>query len=246
MIPPFFRLIRLDETTSTNDDARCAGEAGEAEGLVIQALRQSAGKGRQGRKWTSSQGNLYVSVLLRPSCSPQEASLYSFVAALAVYDTVADVLGAEKRSSIHLKWPNDVLVEGKKISGILLEASPVKEGKIDWLVIGTGINVVSCPENTPYPVTCLASQAAEISELDAILEKYLENLNIWRLTLSENGFESLGEIWASRARKGTITARMGRETVVGEFDGLDAMGHLLLKLENGSSRAISAADIFFS
>src|SRR5262249_14501963 len=102
-----WRVRWLEGTASTNDDARRAAEAGEAEGLVIAAKRQTAGRGRQGRVWESPEGNLYCSVLLCPKSIPRDAGLYSFVAALAVYDVVAALL---PQANIRLKWPNDVLV----------------------------------------------------------------------------------------------------------------------------------------
>jgi len=189
-MPPRWRIESVDTTTSTNDDLRRAAEAGEAEGLVITAARQSAGRGRQGRVWESPEGNLYCSALLRPSHMPQRAGLYSFVAALAVRDVVAGCLqcspppcgeglgeggvrlgaliqilkqlpqhhpplpnpprkGEGTLPLITLKWPNDVLVHGKKISGILLEVAG------DALIVGIGVNVAHYPENALYPATSL-------------------------------------------------------------------------------------------
>ena len=129
-----FDLRRVPVTASTNDDAVKAAEAGEAEGLVIWALRQTAGKGRHGRAWESPEGNLYCSVLLRPKEGTREAGLYSFVAALALYDTVRQCLPV---AEIALKWPNDVLVEGEKIAGIDGEKHywPWETGKTSPLAI---------------------------------------------------------------------------------------------------------------
>ncbi len=155
MIPAFFRLRQVAVTASTNEDAKQAAIDGEAEGLVVQALRQTAGRGRQGRVWESPEGNLYMSVLLRPACGPQAAGHYSFVAALAVFDTVRAFL---PQAEVLLKWPNDVLVNGKKISGLLLEAAPVENGRMDWLVLGIGVNVLHHPENALYPTTSLAAE----------------------------------------------------------------------------------------
>ncbi len=243
MIPSFFRLHCVEQTTSTNEDARRAAEAGEEAGLVIQAHQQSAGKGRQEREWVSPAGNLYLSILLRPACSPQEASLYSFAVALAVYDTVAALLPEAK---IELKWPNDVLVEGKKISGILLEAAPAQEGKIDWLVLGMGLNVASYPQKMDFSATSLTHLGLKKPDLSLILEKYLENLDRWCLTLVEDSFDHLRREWLVRARKGQITARTAQETVTGQFGGLDMLGRLVIKLADGVERKISAADVFFS
>jgi BirA family biotin operon repressor/biotin-[acetyl-CoA-carboxylase] ligase len=240
----FFHLRCVPETGSTNDDVRRAAEAGEAEGFALQALRQTGGKGRQGRAWVSPEGNLYVSVLLRPACSPQEAGLYSFVAALAVYDTAAWAM--EGDDGLALKWPNDVLYKNQKISGILLEAGAVEGGKVPWLVVGTGLNIAFYPENSAYPATSLTHMGAKCLDLGLMTQKYLENIEKWRLTLVSRGFETLRQSWTARARTGEVVARMPQETVTGMFVRLDDMGRLVLQLADGREHAISAADVFFN
>jgi BirA family transcriptional regulator, biotin operon repressor / biotin---[acetyl-CoA-carboxylase] ligase len=260
MIPTFFHLKQLSSTESTNAEAKRAAEAGEAEGLVVQALRQTAGRGRQGRAWESPEGNLYMSVLLRPRCSPQEAGLYSFVAALAVCDAVRAFL---PEADIKLKWPNDVLVGGKKISGILLEAAPVERGVVDWLVVGIGVNILHHPEGGLYPATSLAGEEAfsiqhsvfakaspdksafRDEPVQTILTKCLQSLDHWRRMLLNEGFGPVREAWMARAKTGLIEARLPHDTVLGEFDGLDVRGSLILRLPDGTKRAIAAGDVFF-
>ena len=138
----FWRVRELDATSSTNDDVKKAAEAGEAEGLVVVAKRQTAGRGRHGRVWESPEGNLYCSMLLRPADMQATGAFYSFVAALALRDTVAALLPG---AAVTLKWPNDVLVGGRKIAGILLEGGP------QWLVIGIGLNVPPCAPRGALP-----------------------------------------------------------------------------------------------
>ncbi|MDD5586680.1 MAG: biotin--[acetyl-CoA-carboxylase] ligase [Alphaproteobacteria bacterium] len=277
MIPPFYRLRLLDVTASTNEDAKKAAAAGEAEGLVVQALRQTAGRGRQGRSWDSPKGNLYASVLLRPRCSPQETGLYSFVAALAVYDCVRAFL---PQADIRLKWPNDVLANGKKISGVLLEAAPAENGKIEWLVIGVGINASHHPENGLYPATSLrkeiplplpscakASEGLETNvhqslgvggreglgegsahdgDAQNVLTKLLRAFDGWRLAFLREGFAPVRSAWLAHAQTGPVTARLPHETVEGTFQDLDENGHLILRLPDGTERAIAAGDVFFN
>jgi len=157
-----WRIRNLDVTTSTNDDIRKAAESGEPEGLVIIANRQTGGKGRHGRVWESPEGNLYCSVLLRPKNLPACAGFYSFVAALAVHALVSEYLrpmsspppGRGALPDITLKWPNDVLVNGKKISGILLEVAD------DALIVGIGLNIAHHPETALYPATSLRAELA--------------------------------------------------------------------------------------
>jgi len=230
-----FDLRRVPVTASTNDDAVKAAEAGEAEGLVIWALRQTAGKGRHGRAWESPEGNLYCSVLLRPKEGTKQAGLYSFVAALALYDTVRLCLPV---SEISLKWPNDVLVEGEKIAGILIEAGA------DWLVIGVGLNVLHHPDSGLYPSTSLLAVGAHDKKLDDILDWLLQNLSHWYGIMREEGFAPIRTAWLKHAVKGRLSVRLPQETITGEFAGLDERGNLRLKLADGSERAIASGDAF--
>lgn len=242
MIPPFFRVRVLDVTSSTNEDVKQAAMAGEPEGLVLKAKRQTAGKGRQGRVWESPEGNLYVSVLLRPQCAAQESGLFSFVTALAVHEAVLKVL---PQADVKLKWPNDVLVNGKKIGGILLESSGAEKDRVEWLVIGVGINVSSHPEGTLYPTTSLAAEGGQV-ELDDVLEAFLNGLDHWRLTLRHDGFRHVRRSWLAQAQAGAMRVRLSDEEICGQFGGIDEKGRLILRLANGAEQAIEAGDVFFA
>lgn len=247
MIPPFYRLRSVPVTASTNADLQQAAEAGEPEGLVIRAMRQTAGRGRQGREWDSPEGNLYASILLRPACSLREVGCYSFIAALAVHDTIAAFLPPE---GIQLKWPNDVLVKGGKISGILLESSPAAADGVAWLVIGIGVNVLHCPDQALYPTTSLALESRacgmqEMPSVDAVFARLLESFEARRQQFLRHGFAPIRQDWLARAKTGAITARLPHETVEGQFCGLDEQGALILRLADGRERAIAAGDIFF-
>jgi BirA family biotin operon repressor/biotin-[acetyl-CoA-carboxylase] ligase len=145
MIPAGWSVVTLDTVGSTNDEAMARAEAGAPEGTVVRALRQEAGRGRRGRGWDSPPGNVYSSTILRPPVLPAEAAQLSFVTALAVADMAGPLIGAEHRVAI--KWPNDVLVDDAKISGILLESSVGEGGLIGHVVIGVGCNV-ACPRRT--------------------------------------------------------------------------------------------------
>ncbi len=242
MIPDSFRLQVKDVVTSTNDLARMAGQTGEESGLVIQALEQTAGRGRQGRVWSSPRGNMYVSLLLRPAVTVRSAGAYSFVASLAVFDTVKAFLPA---ADVVIKWPNDVLVGGKKISGLLLETgAPDEEKNIPWLVVGVGINVVSCPAQALYPTTSLAGEGGEAS-LDAVVACFLKAFAFWDQMLQTEGFGAIRAAWRDRAKTGEMTARLPDEVVQGQFVRLDEEGHLILRLADGAERAIAAGDLFF-
>ncbi|HBM90467.1 MAG TPA: hypothetical protein DD400_01105 [Rhodospirillaceae bacterium] len=129
---------------------------------------------------------------------------------------------------------------------MLLEAAPVQSGKVDWLVLGVGLNVFSCPQEKAISATSLTHLGLKEPDLPLILEKYLENLDRWCLTLVKDGFDSLRRAWLGRARQGQITARTAHETVTGQFVGLDDLGRLIIKRADGSKLEISAADVFFS
>ncbi len=232
-----FTISSLAETGSTNDDVKKVAEKGAAEGTVIWALKQKAGRGRGGRLWQSPEGNLYFSVLLRPALPAEEWGLYSFVFALAVSDAVGAFLPS---SPIELKWPNDVLVGGKKICGILLEA--VEGG----LVAGVGINVLHVPRDPHYPVTSLAQEKAETKDLKIILDKVLESLGFWCGRLNAEGFAPIRENWLKWARKGDMTVKISKGIEIrGRFADLDSKGNLCLTLEGGTARSISTGDVFF-
>ena len=231
-----FRIRRLDSTPSTNDDAKRAAEAGEAEGLVIHALSQTAGRGRHGRTWQSPEGNLYCSVLLRPA-NTQNFGQYSFVASLALADTVKSFL---PDAVVTLKWPNDVLVGGKKISGILLESGD------DYLVIGMGLNVLHHPDDALYPSTSLNAAGAGKPDINAILHTLLNRLWHWYETMQKSGFAAIRAAWLDNAQKGRLTVRLPDGAVEGHFETIDEQGHLHLRLADGTERAIATGDVFFT
>lgn len=230
-----WRLRQIDVTASTNDDVRRAAERGEPEGLVVYARKQTSGRGRHGRIWDSPEGNLYCSVLLRPTNEKELLGLYSFVAVLAVYDTVSTYVDPLKA---RLKWPNDVLVEGKKISGILIEAGE------DYLVMGVGLNLAHHPDTGLYPTTSLEKEAGHSFEVSDILPRLLECLSFWYKTLQRNGFGVLREKWLVHAHQGAMRVRLPQETLEGVFMDLDLQGRLHLRLADGSERAIATGDVF--
>ncbi len=232
----FWRIRCVDSTSSTNDDVRAAAEVGEPEGFVVQAMRQTAGRGRHGRVWESPEGNLYCSVLLRPAEPLRDYGHYSFVAALALYDAVRDCVPPSV--AVTLKWPNDVLVEGKKIAGILLESG---EG---FLIVGIGLNVAHYPEDALYPATSLRAKGVETNVVE-ILTNFLTCLIKWRDAFCGYGFPHIRTAWLERAQQGALTVKLPGETVRGTMIGLGESGSLRLQLADGSERAIETGDVFF-
>lgn len=229
-----FVVQRHAELTSTMDTARAAALAGAPDGTVVLARRQTAARGRQGRAWISPEGNLHVSVLLRPGVKLARMAELGFVAALAVADAVDAELGGR---AARLKWPNDVLVAGAKVAGILVELVE------DAAVVGIGVNVVAAPEEVPYPATCLHAQGSRATAeavLDALLAALEARLAVWHAA----GFAAVRAAWLARgpAYGELVRVRQGETLGEGRFAGLDSDGALLLADGHGTRRVI-AGDI---
>ena len=244
-LPAFYRLLAHEQIDSTNEEAKRLAAAGAAAGTLVWAAEQLAGRGRRGRGWTSPPGNLYVSLLLRPACPPAEACQLNFVAAVALAEAVSALLptGAE----VALKWPNDVLIRGAKVSGILLEASAALDRSIDWLVIGAGVNVASHPADTPYPATSLRREGAPSATPIGVLHAFAERFLAWYETWLTRGFPTVRARWLASARGlgEPIEVRLERETLQGRFGDLDESGALMLDMANGARRQITTGDLFF-
>lgn len=231
-----FDIRFIDTTASTNDDAKKAAAFGEKEGLVLWAMHQTAGRGRQSRTWNSPAGNLYFSLLLRPPLPLRDWGNYSFVAGLAVAEALRAFL---PNADVKLKWPNDVLVNGKKICGILLESG---EG---YLVVGIGINVQSFPPDTIYPATSLKAEGTA-PPLNDLLDKTLNAFDRFYDIMNKEGFSAIRAAWLPQGLKGPLRVRLpvGSGEISGEFSDLDDQGNLCLKLPDGTERKINAGDVF--
>jgi BirA family biotin operon repressor/biotin-[acetyl-CoA-carboxylase] ligase len=244
-LPHGFVLRELDRVDSTNDEVRRMAEAGAAPGLVVLAAQQSRGRGRHGRAWNSPVGNLYASVLV-PVDGPLAASAQlSFVAGLAL----ADAIGRHAPYGVlpRLKWPNDVLIGRAKVAGILLESAGTTNGLPPCVIVGTGVNIVSAPGDTPYPATSLAAEGfAEITPRD-LLGSYLGMLAHWLEQWREAGFATVRTAWCARGfgLGEEIRLRLDREELVGRFVDVTASGALLLDLGAGGRREIAAGDVFY-
>lgn len=245
-LPAGATLVVRTTVGSTNDDARALGLAGAGDGTWVWALRQEQGRGRRGRLWESPEGNLYCSVLLRPGRPLQVCAQLSFAAALAVRDAVLAAT-AIPESEVRLKWPNDVLVRGRKICGILLEAEPAA-GDEALVVAGIGVNLRHCPTDTAYPATTLAAEAESAPHPAEFLTLFAHRFHHWYELWRQQGFAPLRSAWLSAAQGlgGPITVRLPAETLEGWFRDLDQEGGLLLDLPcDGPSRRIAAGDVFF-
>jgi BirA family transcriptional regulator, biotin operon repressor / biotin---[acetyl-CoA-carboxylase] ligase len=241
-LPPFYRLVAFDAIDSTNEEAKRRAREGAAEGLLVWGREQLAGRGRRGRSFASPPGNLYMSVLLRPEQSAVEAAQLSFAAALAVGEAAASLLPDATR--LRYKWPNDVLIDGRKLSGVLLESQASSEGGLEWLVIGMGVNLASHPEGLEFPAISLRAAGAVVT-VEAMLVAVAERFLFWYEHWRRAGFASLREPWLARAQGlgGDIRVRLQGGELFGRFAGLDEEGALLLE-DAAGRRRIAAGDIF--
>jgi BirA family biotin operon repressor/biotin-[acetyl-CoA-carboxylase] ligase len=240
-------VLAFDEIDSTNAEARRRAEAGESGPLWITAARQSAGRGRRGRVWDTSIGNLAATLLITTDKSAAEAAQLSFIAAFAIRDLARAFV---PDSLIRFKWPNDVMVAGDKLSGILIESGRAFDRL--WLAVGMGINLNHAPTNVERPATSLAAHLkAEIAAppkpaeaLVILSDAFAAHAARW----SREGFASFRGAWTEGAAGigQPCLVRLDRETVEGVAEGLADDGALLLRLPDRSLRRITAGDVFFS
>ncbi len=245
--PQGYGRLQLNEVDSTLDEAaRQAPKA--ATPLWIFARRQTTARGRRGRPWSMPEGNFAATLLLRPAGPPTQAALRSFIMSLALYRAFVEVTGREK--GFALKWPNDVLLNGGKVAGILLESTGAGQ-QTGFLSIGVGVNLVAAPPASDVEATALkpVSILSETS-VRVLPETFFEVLACHFANLEQQfqqyGFEPIRTGWlAHAARIGeVITARTTREEYSGTFEDVDAEGHLVLRGPRGVM-SIAAADVYF-
>ena len=242
-LPAAYRLVRYDTVGSTNDEAKRLARAGAEEGTVVWALEQNAGRGRRGRVWASPRGNLYASVIVRPDCPVNRAAQLGFVAALAVGDALGAIFGGA--AGLSYKWPNDVLLHGHKIAGILLE-SELGQGAVPaFVVVGVGINLASSPGDAEFPATSIAEQGlGHVSPAEA-LAGFTHHFQAWVERWRTDGFAPVRTAWRANAVSlgEAIRVQLDAATLHGRFIDIDQEGALLLE-SAGEFRHISAGDVF--
>lgn len=245
--PQGYGLHVLQETDSTLNEA--ARLAPTAQGPVwIMAHHQTAARGRRGRAWANPKGNLAATLLMRPEGAPERAALRSFVAALALFDACVAVTG--RASGLSLKWPNDVLLNGGKLAGILLESTGQGRG-VSHLAIGIGVNLSEAPDAASVeagavrPVSLLSETGASVSPEDFLTELAVAYAG-YETQFNMYGFEPIRTAWLSRAARlgEVIIARTGASQTEGTFETVDAGGNLVLNTAKGRV-SIAAADVFF-
>lgn len=237
-----WRIETCDAVSSTQDIVRTRAEAGEPAGLALQALCQKGGRGRLGSVWESPPGNLYLSALLRPDVPAGRMGQMAFVCAVALAAAFDPFTGGR---DLRLKWPNDVLLGGQKVSGILIETA-IKGDRADYAIAGFGVNIAA-----PPPGAAALSPQAGADRLpdpaqvrDAILGRLTFFLNQWMV----EGFAPIRSAWLSRAAGLGKPIRVRRVSgmMEGIFRDLDATGALVLETEPGKRERVCSGDILMS
>ena len=255
-----YRILSFDTIGSTSAQAMAQAKSGDPGDLWLAARRQTAGHGRRGRPWETPDGNLAASCLtILPGDVSQPATL-GFVAGLSLHDALTEVApdvpicigldGGRVRdrkaaSRFALKWPNDVVADGAKIAGILLEADTMSDGRMA-LVTGIGVNVVAAPHDVPYPATALTAFASAVTAealFLALSDAWTEHAARWR----RDGFAAIRDRWLSVAtglgEPAAIKTDMGVER--GRFETIDTEGRLVIRRDDGSAATIAAGDVHF-
>jgi len=242
--PP--RILTFPVLDSTNAEARRLAEAGEHGPVWITAERQTAGRGRRGRAWSTGEGNLAATLLFTCARPPAEAAQVAFVAALAVAETFDAYVPA---SLVTIKWPNDVLIDGRKGAGILVESGTSPAGGL-WVAVGCGLNLARAPGDAERPATAAVEHLrgevravpAPAAALVVLAEAFERRLSAWETY----GFPVVADGWSARAAglNRPCVARLEGETVEGVAEGLEPDGALRLRLASGAVRRITAGDVF--
>lgn len=240
-----WRVIRKAKTVSTNIDALDLARSGDPGRVWVVAEAQDGGRGRRGRVWTSEPGNLYASALVVDPCVPRHLPELPFVAAVAAADAVARATDGRRIPGV--KWPNDLLIDGRKLVGILLETVRFPDGR-DAVAVGIGVNCRHYPFGTETPATSLLAEGADVPPehlFEDLRAAFAARLAEWD---AGAGFSAIRAAWLARAVGigGPIRVRLIEGEDEGVFEGIDEAGFLILARADGARRKISAGDVFFA
>lgn len=242
-----FNFLHYDSLDSTNNEVKRLCNDEYPEGTTVIAATQTAGKGRLGRRWVSPRGNLYFSILLKPRVPLDTLSQLSLVAGLALGETIKHYL--KEKHIISLKWPNDVLINGQKVAGILVETDMVA-CQIDTCpcFLGIGVNFINYPEFTAYPATCLKDYMDNVPSMENFLESYVINLSSMYSIWQKKGFMKLKNDWLELAYglgKMAVATSQKVGQVVGEFFTITDEGGIVIRDEDNKEHIISSSEVTF-
>lgn len=229
-----WRVEVLERTDSTQDLVKARAASGERPGLVVQALSQDGGRGRQGREWVSPAGNLYASLLLRPDAMARDVGQISLMIGVALARAIEQAIGSDTKPM--LKWPNDVFIADKKCAGILIDSDVASDGSLHWLVVGFGVNVAQAPD--------IGRALSDFGCYD--VESLRDFILVEIATLYAMAFADIRDLWLSYAHpKGrALSVRYQGQPCQGLFHDIDAAGNLRLDVD-GEIKVISSGDVYF-
>lgn len=230
-----WRLEVHDELPSTSDLVRDRAEGGEAAGLAVLAHRQTKGRGSRGRAWSTPTGNLALSMLLRPCLPLREAASLSLLCGVALAEAVGAILPAGPR--LALKWPNDLLLNGNKLAGILLESRGDGQGGLAWVIPGIGVNLAHAPILPDRIAACLADHMPPPTTEDFAL-RLLDRIAHWIAVREDQGAAPVHRAWLGLAQPqgSPMSLKLGADVLHGTFAGLDADGSLLMACDGAVKR----------
>jgi BirA family transcriptional regulator, biotin operon repressor / biotin---[acetyl-CoA-carboxylase] ligase len=236
-------ILRFDTVSSTNDVARDLAASGKPEGLCVIAREQTAGRGRQGRSWSSPAGEgLYLSLILRPEIRAAESPVITLAAAVAV----AETLRLDFQISADIKWPNDILASGRKVCGILVE-SAIESGRLQYAVMGIGVNVAQryFPAEIGETATSISLETGRTVSPEDLLKPLLERLEYWytAATTKHDLVISRWEELSSYARDCAVRIESADGSIEGVTRGLTPKGALIVELSNGETREIVSGEV---
>jgi BirA family biotin operon repressor/biotin-[acetyl-CoA-carboxylase] ligase len=237
-----YRLVSFDALNSTNVEGLARVRAGERGPLWLATTHQTAGVGRRQRAWISPPGNLACSIIETLEADHGRAATLGFAAGLALETALRQVSGG--MAAFQLKWPNDVLGDGKKLAGILIEAEPATGGLA--AVVGMGVNVVAAPEGTPYPATSLKALGI-VTDAEALFAALTDAWAEWFAVWDHGrGFGAIRKQWLTRAAGlgATIQVRQSDRVIEGTFETIDEAGRLVVS-HGGQSTKVAAGDVYF-
>lgn len=242
-----FDVLTFNKLESSNEEAKMFLDYNIVESnSIIWVEHQTSGKGRMSRKWESTPGNLTFSIILKKHhFNIESISALPFITSLAIGQAIESSF-SQKKFDISLKWPNDVLINNKKVAGILIESKILPSQKIDWIIIGIGLNILASPSQTSYPSTSLFTEGLAIANsqmLDNLMQKFTNVMQ----SHQKLGFPQIRKKWLEKAafKNQKIQISMQNKVLTGEFSGIDKDGNLKLQLSENETKTIKFGDIFF-
>ncbi|PCJ99759.1 MAG: biotin--[acetyl-CoA-carboxylase] ligase [Zetaproteobacteria bacterium] len=239
-----WKIQTYDRILSTQDRLKndILGNPALPEGTVIHAHHQDGGHGRYGRVWQSDAENLTLSFLIRPKCSIDKIGQVAILTGLAISNVIDQVIDTSCKSL--LKWPNDILIKDKKCCGILIDASPLIDGKVPYLIIGIGVNIASSPLDTS---TCLQDHTKDTVHCDDFMKELLSSFSICYMQWQNDGFELIRSQWLAKTYKAgcPVGVKLDMDQVQGTFDTIDMLGNLVITCgKTGEKRKITSGEVF--